>query len=75
LPFVHEAFLDRGYTARGCLVPRDQPGALIDDPARVADRALRLAREGTVDAVDGTTLTVDAVSLCLHGDTPAAVAM
>ncbi|WP_431796145.1 5-oxoprolinase subunit PxpA [Microbacterium enclense] len=75
LPFVPEAFLDRGYTADGGLVPRDQPGALIEDPARVADRALRLALEGTVDAVDGTSLVVDAASLCLHGDTPAAVAM
>ena len=75
LPFVHEAFLDRGYTASGGLVPRDRPGALVDDPARVADRALRLVAEGTVDTVDGTRIAVDAASLCLHGDTPAAVAM
>lgn len=75
LPFVHEAFLDRGYTPDGGLVPRDRPGALIDDPARVADRALRLVAEGTVDTVEGTRIAVDAASLCLHGDTPAAVAM
>ena len=75
LPFVHEAFLDRGYTARGGLVPRGEPGAVIDDPARVADRALRFVREGEVETVDGSRLAVDAASLCLHGDTPAAVAM
>jgi len=75
LPFVQEAFLDRGYTARGTLVPRGQPGDLVHDPDAVADRALRLVRDGEVDTVDGARVSVDAASLCLHGDTPAAVAM
>jgi len=75
LPFVHEAFLDRGYTATATLVPRGAAGALIDDPAVVAERAVRFVRDSEVDAVDGTRLAVDAASLCLHGDTPAAVAM
>lgn len=75
LPFVREAFLDRGYTAHGQLVPRGEPGALVDDPALVAERALRLVREGEVVAVDGTRIAVEAASLCLHGDTPSAVAM
>ncbi|KQT73932.1 5-oxoprolinase subunit PxpA [Microbacterium sp. Leaf436] len=75
LPFVREAFLDRGYAAHGQLVPRGEPGALVDDPALVAERALRLVREGEVVAVDGTRIAVEAASLCLHGDTPSAVAM
>lgn len=75
LPFVHEAFLDRGYTAAGGLVPRGEAGALIDDPARVAERALRLVHDGVVETVDGDRLAVEAASLCLHGDTPSAVAM
>lgn len=75
LPFVQEAFLDRGYTAHGALVPRGAPGALVDDPAAVAARALRFVRERQVEAVDGTRIAVDAASLCLHGDTPSAVAM
>lgn len=75
LPFVQEAFLDRGYTARGSLVARGEPGALVDDPAVVADRALRFVRDRYVEAVDGSRITVDASSLCLHGDTPSAVAM
>lgn len=75
LPFVQEAFLDRGYTARGALVPRGEPGALVEDPAVVADRVLRFVRDRYVEAVDGTRITVDAASLCLHGDTPSAVAM
>ncbi|MCC4248650.1 LamB/YcsF family protein [Microbacterium testaceum] len=75
LPFIPEAFLDRGYTADGGLVPRDHPGALVDDPVRVADRAVRLVADGTVETVDGSRIAVRAASLCLHGDTPAAVAM
>ena len=75
LPFVLEAFLDRGYLADGSLVPRGVTGALLHEPAQVADRALRLAREGVVEAADGTPVRVDAASLCVHGDSPDAVAM
>ncbi|TDN90618.1 5-oxoprolinase subunit PxpA [Microbacterium sp. BK668] len=75
LPFVREAFLDRGYRPDGTLVPRGEPGALLAAPALVAARAVRLARDGVVDAVDGSELRADAASLCVHGDSPAAVAM
>lgn len=75
LPFFREAFLDRGYRADGTLVPRGEPDALLHDPDVVAARAVRLAQAGEVDAVDGTTVAVDAASLCLHGDTPESVAM
>ena len=75
LPFVQEAFLDRGYLPDGSLVPRTQPGALLDDPHLVAARAVRLARDGEVEAIGGSIVTADATSLCVHGDSPAAVAM
>ncbi|MCZ4068483.1 LamB/YcsF family protein [Microbacterium sp. H37-C3] len=75
LPFHREAFLDRGYRADGSLVPRGVPGALLDDPGLVAERALRLASEGVVVAVSGETVHTDATSLCVHGDSPGAVAM
>ncbi|HEX5731183.1 5-oxoprolinase subunit PxpA [Microbacterium sp.] len=75
LPFVREAFLDRGYRPDGSLVPRGEPGDLLDDPQQVAERAIRLVREGGVDAVDGAFVPVAAASLCLHGDSPDAVAM
>ncbi len=75
LPFVREAFLDRGYAPGGGLVPRGGPGDLLGDPAVVAARAVRLVREGVVEGVDGSLIPVDAASLCLHGDSPAAVAM
>jgi UPF0271 protein len=75
LPFVREAFLDRGYRPDGSLVPRGGPGALLTDPVVVAARAVRVVRDGTVDAVDGTAVRVEAASLCVHGDSPDAVAM
>jgi UPF0271 protein len=75
LPFVREAFLDRGYRSDGSLVVRGEPGALLHDPGHVAARALRLVREGVVEAVDGALVRVAAASLCVHGDSPDAVAM
>jgi 5-oxoprolinase (ATP-hydrolysing) subunit A len=73
LPFVAEAFADRAYTAAGRLLPRDQPGAVLTDASAVARRAVEFARDHTVTAVDGTVVSVDAASLCVHGDTPGAV--
>ena len=73
LPVVVEGFADRGYTAEGTLVPRSRPGALIDDPAAVAERVVRMAVDGVVVAVDGSLVAVDVASVCVHGDTPGAV--
>lgn len=70
---VGEAFADRGYDDRGRLVPRGVPGAVLTDEAEVVARVVRLARTGTVVAVDGTIVPVAARSVCLHSDTPGAV--
>jgi UPF0271 protein len=70
---VPEAFADRGYTAAGTLVARSAPGALLSDPAEVAQRVVRMVVDGTVVAVDGTTIDVRAESICVHGDSPGAV--
>ena len=75
LQAVPEGFADRGYTAEGRLVPRGESCALVTEPAAVVERALRMAESGTVAAVDGTVLRVDVRSLCVHGDTPGAVAL
>jgi 5-oxoprolinase (ATP-hydrolysing) subunit A len=72
---VTEGFADRGYTPQGTLVPRREPGAIVHDPAEVAARAARMAREGLVDAVDGSVVRVAVDSVCVHGDTPGAVAL
>ena len=51
-----------------------EPGALVHDPAAVADRAVRMAVDGEVVAVDGTRGARSTVeSVCVHGDTPGAV--
>jgi UPF0271 protein len=70
---VAEGFADRGYTPAGTLVPRREPGALVHDPATVAARAVRMAADGEVVAVDGTRVPVQIESVCVHGDTPGAV--
>ncbi|TKJ19004.1 5-oxoprolinase subunit PxpA [Blastococcus sp. CCUG 61487] len=70
---IAEGFADRQYTPDGHLVPRGGPGALLLDPAVVADRAVRMAVEGTVVAVDGSTVPARVESICVHGDTPGAV--
>jgi UPF0271 protein len=70
-----EAFVDRAYLATGELVPRTQAGATLHDAEQVAARAVRMAREGTVDAIDGTVLNVRPDSLCVHGDNPDAAAI
>jgi UPF0271 protein len=72
---VPEFFADRGYTPAGTLVPRSEPGALLDDPDAVAARAVRMLTEHLVRAVDGTDVAVRAESICVHGDSPAAVRM
>ena len=75
LTTVREAFADRAYTSAGTLVPRSEPGAVLDDPALVAERVVRLVRAGEIVASDGSVVAVDARSVCLHGDSPGAVGM
>jgi 5-oxoprolinase (ATP-hydrolysing) subunit A len=72
---VAEGFADRGYTATGTLVPRREAGALVEDPAEVAEGAVRMATDAVIIAVDGTRLLMPVESVCVHGDTPGAVAM
>ncbi|WP_431974538.1 LamB/YcsF family protein [Micromonospora haikouensis] len=74
LRVVAEGFADRGYLPNGTLVPRTALGALVTDPEQVAARAVRMATEQTVVAVDGTVVPCPVESICLHGDTPGAVA-
>ncbi|MFD1214684.1 LamB/YcsF family protein [Arthrobacter sp. GCM10027362] len=62
-PVRREAFVDRGYRPDGTLIPRGEPGALLSDLEQIAERAVGFARSGRAD------------SLCVHGDTPGAVAM
>jgi UPF0271 protein len=72
LAAVPEAFADRAYTAESTLVPRREPGAVVEDGDEVVARSLRLARDGRVTALTGQSVEVGARSLCVHGDTPGA---
>jgi len=70
-----EAFPDRAYNSNGSLVSRREKGAVIHDHVIVAQRALKMALEGKVVAIDGTEVDLKAETLCVHGDNPAAVQM
>ncbi|MGH8402992.1 MAG: 5-oxoprolinase subunit PxpA [Gammaproteobacteria bacterium] len=73
LHVVGEAFADRAYTPAARLVPRTQTGAVITDVARVAQRAVDIATTGSVASMEGSSVFINAQSLCVHGDTPGAV--
>jgi 5-oxoprolinase (ATP-hydrolysing) subunit A len=75
LRVVAEGFADRGYLPDGRLVPRSSPGALVSDVDDVVARAVRMAVDGVVVGVDGTTIDMPVESLCVHGDTPGAVTL
>jgi len=62
-PYLREAFADRGVRPDGTLVPRGQPGAVLDDPKAAAERARALRAGGQAD------------TLCIHADTPASLAI
>jgi UPF0271 protein len=72
---VAEAFADRAYNPDGTLVSRREEGAVLHDNDLVTRNMVRLATEGKIVARDGSVLAVHAESICVHGDTPGAVAM
>ncbi len=73
LHVLQEGFADRAYTPDGRLVPRRLPGALIVDPAVVADRGRRLAAGEPIADHGGGELVLEVDSLCVHSDTPGAL--
>ena len=75
LTVIAEAFADRAYTPQGKLVSRREKGSVLHDPDLVARRMLQLVTEGTVEAIDGQSTHIEAQSICVHGDSPDALAM
>lgn len=75
LRVIAEAFADRAYTPQGTLVSRREKGAVLHDAEQVAQRMLRLVREGVVEAIDGSLARVEAQSICVHGDSAGALEM
>ncbi|MDR6622538.1 5-oxoprolinase subunit PxpA [Sinomonas atrocyanea] len=71
---VTEAFADRAYTPEGTLVSRREPGSVLHDLDGIVEHVLRIL-DGKVQAIDGSIVRIAADSVCVHGDTPGAVAM
>jgi len=74
LRVVCEAFADRAYSADGSLVNRRLPGAVIHDPEVIAKRMLRLVKDRVIESIDGVEITIEADSICIHGDNATSVA-
>lgn len=73
LRVIAEAFADRAYHSDGTLVSRQKEGAVLHDPELVAQRMLRLVQDGGIESIDGVFTTIQADSICVHGDSPDAV--
>jgi UPF0271 protein len=69
-PTAAEAFADRRYEPDGSLRARRFLDALLADPQQAADQALHIVEHSSVVASDGTTVALNAQTICLHGDTP-----
>jgi UPF0271 protein len=72
LPAAAEVFADRAYDPDGSLTARSKPGSVIADTRQVVERAIVMVRDRRVIAVDGSTIELQADTICLHGDTPGA---
>jgi UPF0271 protein len=70
---VAEAFADRAYQPDGQLISRSDAGAVLTDPAQIAERVLSMVTTGSVTAVDGSAVAIEVESVCVHGDSPDAV--
>jgi UPF0271 protein len=70
-----EAFVDRRYEADGRLTPRPHSDALIHDPEEATGQVLRLVRTGRLRSRTGPIITLTADTFCVHGDSPAALAL
>ncbi|WP_198026359.1 LamB/YcsF family protein [Paracoccus sphaerophysae] len=70
-----EIFADRAYLPNGQLVPRSREGAVLHDPATIADRLLAFLDSGLMPVIDGAPVRLAAQSICVHSDTPGAVAI
>lgn len=63
-----EVFADRRYQSDGTLVPRSQPDALIESDELALSQTLAMVQRHQVQARDGRWVSVQADSVCVHGD-------
>lgn len=74
LGVAEEVFADRTYQPDGTLTPRSRPDAVIHDIGAAVSQAVRMVKEGTVIATDGSIVPIKADTICIHGDEPQAPA-
>jgi 5-oxoprolinase (ATP-hydrolysing) subunit A len=74
-PVHSEIFADRAYHVSGHLVPRSRPGSVLHDPDEVATRMIGFLETGRMPTLEGEAIPLAAQSICVHGDSPGAVAM
>jgi len=75
LQVVSEVFADRSYQDDGTLTPRQQTGALLSTSADVVRQALRMVQEGKVCSMQGRDVSIQAETICVHGDGATALAL
>jgi UPF0271 protein len=75
LPTYSEIFADRAYLPNGRLVPRSRPDAMVHEAKAAADRMIGFLDTGLMPVVGGDPIPLAAQSICVHGDSPDAVAM
>lgn len=75
LPLVREIYANRAYADNGNLLSRRLDGAVLHDPQQAATRILRMLEQQAITTVSGRTLPSRIDSICVHGDTPGAVAV
>lgn len=68
LAYANEVFADRAYEPDGTLVARTKTGAMIEDEDQAIARVIRMVKVGKVTAIDGSEVTIQADSVCVHGD-------
>ena len=73
LNFISEGFVDRQYSSEGRLVPRSEPGSVLEDFELQIEQAIHLARDHIVIARNGQQVGQKVETLCVHGDTPGAI--
>ena len=68
LKTVNEVFADRTYKDDGSLLPRNKPGALIEDTDKAVAQVLEMVKDGKVTSVSGKKIPIVAETVCIHGD-------
>lgn len=68
LKVAEEVFADRAYEEDGSLVNRRKEGAMITDEELAISRVIRMVKEHKVTSITGKDITIQADSICVHGD-------